>query len=440
MLYEHQKSGVEWLVTRKRAMLLDEQGLGKTITAIVATDELLSLQICKVLVIVPAVVLWNWEHEWDKWFPERIVQVISTGKQDIDDIADVVITTHSLLLAPHLRKQILMRQWGIVILDECQMFRTPKAQRTVAFYGKYERATNRVTDRADIIWCLTGTPMPNNVSELWTHIWGLDPDRLIDEHGTVMSYFRFRRRFCILKETMWGMKVIGNRNLKELKKRMEGLTLRRLKKDVLNLPDIRFETITLRPKNMPKKVLALSGLITEAMSATQQLSVIKNTEEFSRWRRLSGIAKAEPVAELLDMELHDGGLKKIVVFAHHRDVIDDIVDYLSPKYGVCVITGSTNPKDRKLLVDKFQTDPGIRVIICNIVAGGIGITLTAASEVLFAELSPVPGDNAQAADRVHRIGQDQKVRVRFAALAGTVDETIVEILRVKTRMIREALS
>jgi SNF2 family DNA or RNA helicase len=129
----------------------------------------------------------------------------------------------------------------------------------------------------------------------------------------------------------------------------------------------------------------------------------------------------------------------VVVFAHHTAVVDELVRGLKG-YNAVSITGATPAAMRDYRVQLFQDErQGVRVIICNIVAGGTGITLTAASEVVFVELSPVPGENAQAADRVHRIGQEKKVRVRVIALAGSIDEDFTELLRRKTKMIREVL-
>jgi SNF2 family DNA or RNA helicase len=103
------------------------------------------------------------------------------------------------------------------------------------------------------------------------------------------------------------------------------------------------------------------------------------------------------------------------------------------------LAGDMTGKARADAVFDFQQDGGPRVIVCNIVAGGTGVTLTAASEAVFVELSWVPGENAQAADRIHRIGQGRKTRVRFLALAGTCDEAITATLRTKTKMISEVL-
>lgn len=311
-----------------------------------------------------------------------------------------------------------------------------------------------LVNTAKNVWGFTGTIIPNDVSELWTHIWGFEPERLADKNGDIMNWQRFRRRYCVLKETQWGIKVIGNRNLDDLKKRMTGLTLRRLKKDCLSLPSIRYETIHLRPKVMPWKIKRLSHDIQRiipdykdelADDATAEMafayvSSSLSPEEFSRWRRISGVAKIDPVCELIKMEHDSGQLESCVIFAHHRQVIDGIVELLGPDK--CIkITGSTPPKERNRLVKLFQARKDVPFAVCNIKAGGIGITLTKAKEVVFVELSVSPGDNAQAAERIHRIGQTgSKVRIRFVSLAGTIDEQIMPMVIRKTKMIREFMS
>jgi len=441
--YKHQLEGVDFLASRDRALLLDEMGLGKTITAILAADFVAG----RVLVLVPAVVLYNWEREFGLWAPGLDVQLLDKGTCTVDPDVQVVITTHSLLIRPNIFKQLVQATWDVTIVDEVHNFRTPTAKRTRALYGRtgktpWKVGANRVScivASSRRVWGLTGTLIPNNVSELWVHLWGLTPDRMFDDNGVLITHSRFIARYCLTKETQWGQKIVGNRDLRDLKKRMHGLTLRRLKSEVLDLPPIRFETVSLRPTVLPSKLSLLSSVVLEEMTAVGGLAALKASEEFTRWRRLSGIAKVPPVADLLVQELTDGALDKVVVFAHHKDVIDDLYNRLAP-FGAVTITGSTTQVDRRDAIDTFQRDDRCRVVICNILAGGVGVTLHAASEVVFVELSPVPGENAQAADRVHRIGQETDCRVRFVALAGTVDVDIVEILRVKTKMIREAMS
>ena len=445
-LYKHQEDGVAWLLGLERGMLADEQGLGKTITAIRAFDL---LDAPRVLVIVPTVVLFNWEAEVGLWAPGRTVQVLATGKDDLRPDVDVVVVTHGLLLRPWIREQLkrgLPRPegspvWSVAVLDEAHGFKSHEAKRSLAFY-------NELAPRCDRVWLMTGTPCPNNVGELWTHLRGLEPWR-IELDGQVMSEPRFVDRFCITRETQYGRKITGNRKdrLPELKKRLDGFILRRLKSKVLkDLPPIRFETVHLRPLKLGKALEVIEAAVSSRVAAELEgagdagevFERLKDAEDFTRFRRLCGLAKAEPVGDLVWQELEEGGLEKVVVFAWHKDVIELLAKKLE-RFGVRTITGATPALERRASVEAFQTSPRVRVIVANIVAGGVGITLTAAADVVFAEQSWTPGDNAQASDRCHRIGQTERVRVRFASLAGTIDEAVTASLRTKSAMIREVL-
>lgn len=423
-------------------MLADEQGLGKTVTALIAAQGLR-----KVLIVVPTVVLWNWKAEAEKWLDSPVVQIISDGKADLDPLATVVIVTHGLLLKPWIMSQLAAEQWSALIVDEAHAFKSPEAKRTFALYRD-------LAPKAGSIWLLTGTPCPNHAGELYTHLRGLVPSRLkIGGGDTPLTYPLFVDRFCHWRHVKYGqerkMKINGNRpeKLPELKKILEDFILRRLTDDVMpDLPSIRFETVHLRPLKLSAALKTLeselSGKVREVLRDLGDrgdfFGTVKDKTEFARFRRLCGVAKAGPVAELLSQELDGGGLGKVVVFAHHKDVVDSIASDLSA-FGVRIITGATPAELRAKYVSEFQDDPKVRVMVANIVAGGVGITLTASADVVFAEQSWVPGENAQAAKRCHRIGQTRPVRVRFIALAGTIDEDITASNRQKVRMIQEVL-
>ena len=437
-LYPHQKQAAEWLAGEPRAALFDEQGLGKTVTAIVAAD---AAKARTMLVVAPSVVLWNWAREIEAWSPWRNVQVIETGADKIRDDADAVIVSHALILREEIRGQLLERFWGAIVLDEAHFFRTPSAKRTQVFYGVFGvESFPSLVSRGAFVWALTGTPTPNHVAELWTLLWGLWPSLV------PYSYPEFVERFC---QTVWtkygdGIKIVGNKNVAEVKALLAGRTLRRKKTEVLDLPPVRHEIVTLAAPGSLGELRALERELgpelREALAGADPVAGLEllRDEAFARWRRLCGLAKAEACAELLALELGDGALDKVVVFAHHADVVALLVERLA-EFGALSITGATSPEDRQTAITRFQAEPEVRVMVANLLAGGTGATLTAASEVVFVEMSFVPGENAQAADRVHRIGQTNPCRVRFLALAGTVDEPLVAVLRNKTRMIREVM-
>jgi SWI/SNF-related matrix-associated actin-dependent regulator 1 of chromatin subfamily A len=420
-LYPHQVTGVDWLAPKTRAGLLDEAGLGKTITALVAAER---AGVGTILVLAPTVVAWNWSREARRWTsrPVHVVSASSEQPRRVEDDA-VVIVTHGLVIRGPVFDWITARQWGLAVLDEAHYFRNESAQRTRAFYG-----TGGIVHHADRVWLLTGTIMPNNAGELWPHLRGLWPDRC--HH----SYESFRELFCV---TEWSVlrkdfKIVGNKNLPMLKTLLAGLFLRRLKKDHLDLPPIRWETVVLPFADDEPLLTHLDDEMQKRLTAGTPVLELLKQEEFARYRRLCGIAKVKPTVELLEQD----ALPKVVVFAHHLDVLDGLERGLGPDN--CVkLTGAVSAHERKRMVDLFQTDPTLTYALCQITAGGVGITLTAASEVVFVEQSFVPGDNSQAADRCHRIGQEAPVRVRALALADSIDELVVETITRKTRDIRE---
>jgi SNF2 family DNA or RNA helicase len=450
-LYPHQVTGVDWLAGCRRGMLLDEMGLGKTITAIVSADE---ADARRVLCVVPAVVLWNWKREWERWSPARQVTVIDRGWAQGPSCpvfffleADVVVTTHSLLLNKAVRRQLFDRRWDLLIVDEVHFFRTPSAKRTRSLYAR--TGGRCLVDCADRIWALTGTPMPNHAGELWTHLHGLFPERLV-RRGTEkcydMTYEQFMDHFCVSEPVYVGGrrvddKVVANKNVAELRLMLKDISLRRLKRDVMrDLPPVRYEVVVLQPEVVSSELAKLDKDYRASYSGGYDLADVaglRGTEEFARWRRLCGLAKAPATVEMLRAELEFGALDKVAVFAWHRDVLDELHRGLAD-YCPVMIHGGTPLKERAANVDLFQNGD-VRVAVCQLVAGGTGITLTAASEVVVVEASFVPGENAQAVGRCHRIGQEARVRARFVALAGTVDEDVTRVLRRKVAMIREVL-
>lgn len=431
-LYTHQDLGAEWLAATTRGGLFDEQGLGKTATCIVAADRVGAR---RVLVVAPVVVAHNWAREMRRWSPARKVQVITTGRTKVDASASVVIVTHALLLSAALRAQLFAVRWDVAIVDEAHAMKNPKAQRTKHTYtlGAQLNAPS-VASCSARTWVLTGTPMPNNPSELWTHLRGLAPERIyLPGTQRPMNWWQFRDRYCVLAVTRFGEKIVGAKNVDELKERMRGFSLRRLKRDHLSLPPVLWGTVAITG-DVTKELRELEASMKKGSDGAPD----RDSVEFSTWRRLCGLAKAPAAAELLAGEL-DEGTHKEVVFAHHKEVIDTLHGSLAA-FGPVTITGAQSAAERQAAVQRFQTDPACRVAICNLVAGGVGITLTASSRVTFVESSFVPGENAQAADRVHRIGQTaETVSVRVLSLAGSVDELVAEINARKASMIRAVL-
>ena len=394
-LFPYQVDGAAWLAARRRAYLADEMGLGKTPQAIVAADMAGAEHVC---VVCPASVKANWEREIERW---------SLGMW-----SETTVLSYDAAV-----RRGLPRGIDTLILDEAHYLKSITAKRTKAILMSDEAAA------AARVWALSGTPAPNHVGELYTFL------RFFGVSGQT-TYRKFLEAHVRFMETPYGLKVFGNRQdaMPDLKAKVDGVMLRRLKRDVLkDLPPVRWGDVLLAAgaENAARNDSSVANFINVSDTLPSE------DEHIAALRRMVGEAKAPALAAYLADELTEGK-EKIVVFAWHLPVMD-ILEAALRKFGVARIDGGTLTSKRQGIVDRFQTDPDCRVFIGQIIAAGTGITLTAASSLVFAEMSWTPGDNAQAAMRVHRIGQDQPVLIRTTTLRGSIDEAVNAVLARKTR-------
>jgi SWI/SNF-related matrix-associated actin-dependent regulator 1 of chromatin subfamily A len=299
---------------------------------------------------------------------------------------------------------------------------------------------------------LTGTPILNRPKEIWSLISSLDP-------VTYNSYYRFAYRYCGAHKGRFGFDDTGATNLDELQNKLRStIMVRRLKVDVLkDLPAKRRQIIEF-PKNgatvqidnevkvMSKAMEQLHHLrvAVELSKASDDINVYKDAvnklrdgasaafQEIAIARRDTAVAKIPYVIEHLK---NCSG--KVIVFAHHHVVIDALYESLGKE--AVKVTGSVNMTARQEAVDRFQNDPSCLFFIGNIKAAGVGITLTAASHVVFAEITYTPADLLQAEDRAHRIGQKESVLVQHLVLEGSIDSNMARSIVAKMGIIDQAL-
>jgi len=411
-LYPYQRIGADWLAGRTAGLLADQMGLGKTVQAIIAAKQSGAE---KIGVVCPASMVTQWQREFDHWWPEHPpVMVSSYGK---------VANGH----------------WGVprfdvLIVDEAHMLKSPTSERTRAIYGPDIDCIDGMAGWADRVWLLTGTPGLNNPAEIWTHLHALMPSALLGKNGKAASYWGFAKRYTRVFDRGYGpeIKPGSGRNLEELKALIAPFILRRLKADVLaDLPPITFNTLYLDGK-LPGVSAHDEMLVRNALDSFDADGLAKVQTHVASLRRETGMAKLPAVIEWIS-EFLNATDEKLVVFAYHRDVIGDLMLHFHNYLGLrgwsgASVTGSTPALQRQTEVDLFQNDPRCRLFIGQIQAAGTGLTLTAASTVLMAEQSWVPAENAQAAMRVHRIGQKNACTVYNAVLAGSIDERIGDAL------------
>jgi SWI/SNF-related matrix-associated actin-dependent regulator of chromatin subfamily A-like protein 1 len=448
-LFPYQTDGVIFLAARKGALLLDEQGLGKTIQAIRAADAVGALRI---VVACPASVKENWRREFAKFSrTARRIDVVYGREHDFDPLADTIVVNYDLLTSSRVLAKLRRIAPDLVILDEAHMLKNAKAKRTIAALGPACSGRAALIENARV-FALTATPIPNHPGELWPLLRAVAPQAILLRDGrTIMSEGLFVSTYCQMRETRYGPKIVGGKNLDDLRQRIAAVAIRRRKTDVLpQLPAFRAELTLLSSVDAAAKLRQavahdpVASMLAQTLSSasdneTIARALVKSAPAMSTLRRMTGLLKAPLVADLATCDL-DGGMDKLVLMAVHTDVIRTLRDTLDARgFRPVVIDGSTSAVARQRAIDSFQNDPATRVFIGQITAAGTGITLTAASNLIFAETSWVPADNAQAAMRVHRIGQKNSVLVRLATLPGTVDEAVANTLRRKMKSINELL-
>lgn len=376
-----------------------EPGLGKTIVAALLTNYLNLRQHHVVYYICPPFLAINTEAEFLAWGVQRNQFVI---------IPDTKLKTIELKPGPK-----------TLIVDEAHRFKNDKANRSLDLFA--------IAHEFKLVIFMSGTPMPNaRPYELWPLLSRFAP-RLFGQ-----TFMPFGRRYCGGHKTRFGWDFRDFTNEAEFWERIGPWMLRMKKEDVLkDLPAKREGLLTVGPGLPP----TLSKL---------EKSVLKHFAPKDLMKTEIPLSKGQAAMHLIEYLKHLGELKvkyafpyiesilfdtteNILIFAHHRHVIETLELWLK-NFKPCVITGSTPPKKRQAIVDEYQQRPDRRVFIGNITAAGIGFTLTKATRVIFVEFSWTDGENSQAADRAHRIGQNETVLVQYVVLKDSFDRRRMEII------------
>jgi hypothetical protein len=440
----HQIDGATFLAKRSFAILADAPRVGKTGAAIMAADMCLAETI---LVVTTASGRGVWRKGFADWSAlGRKVQIL-TPKDTLAPDADVAIVGWPTIAVAATRTQLLSRRWGLLILDETHYAKNFDAKRTQAVFGTFGEKDDLLTryalaGTAERVWCLTGTPMPNSPNDLYPMLRGGSPERLVADPArgwpNVSSPDAFLNRYCTTrpkKLSAWSTITVitGGRNLEELRDRIDGLMLRRTQQAVGILPPI-YETFPLIVSERARREADKVGA--EVIAAIDAGDTKALEMHLGPLLRLTGGIVAKAVVEAIKEEF-DCGLDKIVLAYWHKDVGRELAEGLS-HVGVVGIDGSTKPTDREAAVFAFHNGEA-RVFLAQIQAAGEAIDLSAASELMFVEMSWVPKDGAQMALRVTNHSQTRQPRVRVAAIAGSVHEAIQSTLLRKVQTIQEVL-
>jgi len=426
-LYPFQEKGVGFLEAKcGRALIGDEMGLGKTIQTLAWLQ--LHPELTPIIIVVPASLKLNWEREINMWMSNPGTVKILSGTTPFPlsaNYIDIVIINYDILSA--WVDKIKKMKPQVMILDEIHYTKNSQAKRTKAVkkLGKY----------IPHVIGLSGTPIVNRPIEIYNAI------NIIDR--TVFpSQWDYTARYCARKYNGFGWDVSGASNTEELNYKLTNtIMLRRLKKDVLpDLPNKVRSYVPIELDNIKDYQYAERNFISfvkqyKGKEAAARASNAQALAEIEGLKQLAVRGKLQHCINWIHTFLESD--EKLVVFATHKFVVEAIMKGF-PKVAVKV-DGSVTGKNRQLAVDSFQKLSSVRLFVGNIKAAGVGITLTAASNVAFIELPWTSGEVSQAEDRVHRIGQKNSVNIYYLLANETIEERIATLIDKKRKVLDSVL-
>ncbi|MCC2763468.1 DEAD/DEAH box helicase [Clostridium perfringens] len=451
-LRPYQKEGFKWIneITDLGfgGVLADDMGLGKTLQIIAF---LLSQKKSKSIVVVPTSVIYNWMDEFEKFAPSIRIGLVHGSKSKRDKVLrdfkrglgikieesnlkeksyekyDVLLTTYGTLKNDEKAYENL--SFDYCIIDEAQNIKNPTAQATLS--------VKNIKSRCNI--ALTGTPIENNLMELWSIFDFVMP-------GYLFTKERFRERF-----------ILDESNLSELKSLITPFILRRLKEDVLSeLPEKLEKKYLVEMKGKQKQlysfyIKAIKNQLNENKSSEKSgRDKINLFAYLTKLREIcldpslvvpdytGGSSKLTVVKEIVKDASESG--KKILLFSQFTSVLQKIEeDFKKEDISYLYLDGGTSAKDRVERVKKFNEDSNIKVFLISLKAGGVGLNLTSASVVIHFDPWWNPAVEDQATDRAHRFGQENKVEVIKLVAKDTIEEKIVLMQEDKRELIQSLM-
>ena len=428
-LRDYQIEGFKWFKTLTHfgfaGVLADEMGLGKTIQTI---TYILSEEGKKTLVVTPTALVYNWKNEFEKFAPSLKIGIAHGTKKQREDILnnieeyDVILTTYGTIKNDGFYDEY---EFDIMIIDEAQNIKNSVAKSAIAV--KSVNAKNK--------FALTGTPIENNLLELWSIFDYAMPGYLFNRN-------KFTRTF-----------MSGESKYNDLNKAINPFILRREKKQVLKeLPDKMEKQFFVELSKEQKKLY--STYVKDLRGKMENSEDKSKVEVFAYLMKLRQLClepsivykdyKGENSKLDMAMNLVDGYIEnghKILLFSQFTGVLSTIKDTLDKKrIEYSYIDGSVKAKDRLTEVDDFNNSKDKKVFLISLKAGGTGLNLTSADVVIHFDPWWNPAVEDQATDRAHRIGQENKVEVIKLISKGTIEEKIVKLQEDKKDIIEKVMT
>ncbi len=440
-LRPYQANGLKWLYTNTSkgfgSCLADDMGLGKTIQVISLILKLKEENKLKnpVLVVCPTTLIGNWMKELKMFAPALNAEIYHGPDRKLNTKTDIIITTFAILRIDI--EEVKKQNWGMVVVDEAQNIKNPDTSQALAVKSL----------KSDIKIAMTGTPVENKLTELWS---------IFDfiNKGYLGSIRDFQKSYAIPIERF---KQINRAD--KLKLSISPFVLRRLKTDKLIIDDLPEKLVldeycylskvqaALYEKTLGEMMSEISnikginrrGMIFKLITALKQIcnhpyQYIKTGE---MTKDISG--KCEKLISLLSNILDNN--EKSIIFTQYKEMGNILTSVVKNELQTepLFFHGSLTPAQREDLLHKFETDPEAKVMILSLKAGGTGLNLTAATNVIHYDLWWNPAVEDQATDRSYRIGQDKNVMVHRLVTLGTFEEKIDEMIKQKKELVNLAV-
>lgn len=449
--YEHQIVGIRQMMQMRNFLCADDMGLGKSLQALtVAAGDVVRGWAEKIIVVAPITLKGNWSDEFDKFTgiphmilgqaidpknPEKLKKLTPAKREEqLAEFAAMsgprALIVNYEQVGKHLAA-INNLKFDIAIFDEAHYLKNPRAKRTQQCH---QIAANRY-------FMLTGTPMLNQVNELWGIL------HLINR-VKYPKYYSFQSRYCVFGGFQ-DKQIIGVKNEKELQKDLKEVMIRRLKSEVLDLPEVQYIIKRIDLSDEQRKLYDKVEKELEVPMADQpDPTEIENAlTKFLRLKEICGTTRkftgkddsAKLDAAVEDaMEIIKNG-HRVVVFTQFLDVQDAFasrLDAAMPDVPIWELNGSVPQHERQPMVKEWGTHPKAGAIVCMLQVAGVGLNMTAARHGMFLDKLWVPGLNQQAVDRLHRIGQSetQPVQILEYHMKGTIETRVEQILRTKSKL------
>ena len=425
--FNHQESGIEFLLKNPKCILADDMGLGKTYQAIVGALE---CNAERILVICPSSLKINWMREIQNFCED--VSIIEGKYWDPNRFTiinyDILKNFHTIEERGkkyeewEIRREIVEYDPDLIILDEAHFVKNHKSIR-----GKILKDIAKKFS-PERIWLLTGTPIANRPMDYYNLL-------TIIDCPVANNWVHYARTYCEGIRFKKGGRYIwvttGSSNLKELASKTKKTILRRKKENVLDLPDKLTTPIYLELQNTDGYKNVWNEYLSKRKLEGKKGNPFKELVEMTLLRTFIAMETVPYSIEKAEEAVELG--KKVIIFCNFNDEMDSFIRHFGDKC-VCLRGGMTD-KQKQLAVDRFQEDENCMVFIGQIKAAGVGITLHAAEIVIMNSLDWVPGNHEQAEDRAYRIGQNKTVNIYYMLIDDTIDTLVWDILNEKKKII-----